>query len=112
MKQVTAIIRSLKLDDVCDALNRLGINGLTVTEVRGFGRQRGQTELFGNSDYAINFLPKLKLEVAVAADMVDMVVETIIVTGQTGRVGDGKVFVFDLEKVVRIRTRETDDDAL
>jgi nitrogen regulatory protein PII len=112
MKLITAIIKPMKLDEVCDALTRLGVAGLTVMEVRGYGRQRGRTELYRGGDYAINFVPKLKIEVAVPSDMAERVVEAIISTAQTGRVGDGKIFLLDLEDVVRIRTRETGADAL
>ena len=112
MKLVTAVIKPIKLDDVCDALADLGLNGLTVMEARGYGRQRGRTELHRGSDYAVNFLPKLKIEVAVPSDLADRVVEAIITAAQTGRVGDGKIFVLDLDEVVRIRTRETGADAL
>jgi nitrogen regulatory protein P-II 2 len=112
MKLVTAVIKPIKLDDVCDALADLGVNGLTVMEARGYGRQRGRTELHRGDDYAVNFLPKLKIEIAVPSDLADRVVEAIIEAAQTGRVGDGKIFVLDLGEVVRIRTRETGADAL
>jgi nitrogen regulatory protein PII len=112
MKLVTAVIKPMKLDDVCDALNKLGHAGLTVTEVRGYGRQRGRTEVFRGTEYAVHFLPKLKIEVACTADQVDRVVETIIVTAQTGRIGDGKIFISELDQIVRIRTRETGPDAV
>jgi nitrogen regulatory protein PII len=112
MKLITAIIKPMKLDEVCDALTHLGVAGLTVMEVRGYGRQRGRTELYRGGDYSVNFLPKLKIEVAVPTDIADRVVETIIAAAQTGRVGDGKIFLLDLEDVVRIRTRETGSDAL
>jgi nitrogen regulatory protein P-II 2 len=112
MKLVTAVIKPIKLDDVCDALADLGVNGLTVMEVRGYGRQRGHSERHRGSDYAVNFLPKLKVEVAVPADLADRVVESIIAAAQTGRVGDGKIFILDLDEVVRIRTRETGAAAL
>jgi nitrogen regulatory protein PII len=107
MKLVTAVIKPMKLDDVCDALVKLGHVGLTVTEVRGYGRQRGRTEVFRGTEYSVHFLPKLKIEVACTADQVDQVVELIIVTAQTGRIGDGKIFVSDLDQIVRIRTRES-----
>jgi nitrogen regulatory protein P-II 2 len=112
MKLITAVIKPLKLEDVCDALADLGVNGLTVMEVRGYGRQRGRTEHPRGSDYAVSFLPKLKIEVAVTDDMVDKTVDAIVSSAQTGRVGDGKIFVLDLGEVMRIRTRETGADAL
>ena len=112
MKLITAIIKPMKLDEVCDALNKLGFAGLTVTEVRGYGRQRGKTDVYRGSEYSVHFLPKLKIEVACRSDLVDQVVETIIVTAQTGRIGDGKIFVSDLGHVVRIRTRETGSEAI
>jgi nitrogen regulatory protein P-II 2 len=112
MKLITAVIKSMKLDNVCDALTDLGVNGLTIMEVRGYGRQRGRTELHRGGDYSVKFLPKLKIEVAVPPDLADRAVEAIIAAAQTGRVGDGKIFVFDLGEVVRIRTRETGVDAL
>jgi len=112
MKLVTAVIKPLKLDDVCEALTNLGVEGVTVTEVRGYGRQRGRSEIYRGGDYAVNFVPKLKIEVAVTSDMTDQVVEAIIVNAHTGRIGDGKIFVSDLSRVVRIRTRETNEDAI
>jgi nitrogen regulatory protein PII len=112
MKLITAVIKPMKLNEVCDALTQLGVAGLTVMEVRGYGRQRGRTELYRGGDYEVNFLPKLKIEVAVPTDLAERVVETIISAAQTGRVGDGKIFLLDLEDVVRIRTRETGSDAL
>jgi len=112
MKLITAVIKPFKLDDVREALTPLGIQGLTVTEVKGFGRQKGQTEIYRGAEYVVNFLPKVKIEVAVAADMVDTVVEAIVSTAKTGKIGDGKVFVTDVSKVVRIRTGETDIEAL
>jgi nitrogen regulatory protein P-II 2 len=112
MKLITAIIKPMKLDDVCDALNRLGFAGLTVTEVRGYGRQRGRTDVFRGTEYSVHFLPKLKIEVACSSNLVDQLVEAIIATAQTGRIGDGKIFVSDLGHVVRIRTRETGPDAI
>jgi|SRR5580704_11737205 nitrogen regulatory protein P-II 2 len=112
MKLISAVIKPMKLNEVCDALTHLGVSGLTVMEVRGYGRQRGRTELYRGGDYAVNFLPKLKIEVAVTSDMVDRVVEAIIAAAQTGRVGDGKIFVSELGEVVRIRTRETGADAV
>jgi len=112
MKLITAVIKPLKLEDVCDALADLGVNGLTVMEVRGYGRQRGRSEHARGSDYAVNFLPKLKIEVAVTDDMVERTVDAIVSAAQTGRVGDGKIFVLDLGEVIRIRTREIGADAL
>jgi nitrogen regulatory protein P-II 2 len=112
MKLVVAIIKPFKLDDVRDALGRIGIAGLTVTEVKGYGRQRGHTEIYRGAEYAVNFLPKLKIEVAVTADQADRVVETIGATAKTGQIGDGKIFVVDIDHAVRIRTGETDADAL
>ena len=112
MKLVTAIIKPFKLDDVRDALGQLGVAGLTVTEVKGYGRQRGHTEIYRGAEYAVNFLPKVKIEVAVPDDRADKVVEAITSTAKTGQIGDGKIFVLDLEHAVRIRTGETDADAL
>ncbi len=112
MKLVIAIIKPFKLDDVRNALGQIGIAGLTVTEVKGYGRQRGHTEIYRGAEYAVNFLPKLKIEVAVASDRADKVVETITSTAKTGQIGDGKIFVVDVDHVVRIRTGETDTDAL
>ena len=112
MKLVIAIIKPFKLDDVRDAIGDLGIAGLTVTEVKGYGRQRGHTEIYRGAEYAVNFLPKVKIEVAVPADRADKVVEAIVSTAKTGQIGDGKIFVLDLEHAVRIRTGETDADAL
>ncbi|SBV96453.1 regulatory protein, P-II 2, for nitrogen assimilation by glutamine synthetase, regulates GlnL (NRII) and GlnE (ATase) [uncultured Alphaproteobacteria bacterium] len=112
MKLVTAIIKPFKLDDVREALTPLGIQGLTVTEVKGFGRQKGQTEIYRGAEYVVNFLPKVKVEVAVPSDMVDAVVDAIVSTAKTGKIGDGKVFVTEIAKVVRIRTGETNAEAL
>ena len=112
MKLVIAIIKPFKLDDVRNALGQIGIAGLTVTEVKGYGRQRGHTEIYRGAEYAVNFLPKLKIEVAVASDRADKVVEAITSTAKTGQIGDGKIFVLDVNHVVRIRTGETDTDAL
>jgi nitrogen regulatory protein P-II 2 len=112
MKLVIAIIKPFKLDDVRNALGQIGVAGLTVTEVKGYGRQRGHTEIYRGAEYAVNFLPKLKIEVAVASDRADKVVETITTTAKTGQIGDGKIFVVDVDHVVRIRTGETDTDAL
>ncbi|OUR78450.1 transcriptional regulator [Alphaproteobacteria bacterium 46_93_T64] len=112
MKLVMAIIKPFKLDDVRDALTAIGIDGLTATEVKGFGRQKGHTEIYRGAEYAISFLPKIKIELAVKSDMAEQVVETIMNTAKTGQIGDGKIFVYDLNNVVRIRTGETDADAL
>ena len=112
MKLIIAIIKPFKLDEVRDALTPLGVQGLTVSEVKGFGRQKGQTEIYRGADYHVNFLPKLKIEVAVSADLADQVVEAIIQTARTGKIGDGKIFVIDIERAVRIRTGETDREAL
>lgn len=112
MKMVTAIIKPFRLDDVRNALNEEGVHGMTVTEVKGFGRQRGHTELYRGAEYVVDFLPKSKIEVAVADDQVDRVVEAIIGAAKTGKVGDGKIFVANLEQAVRIRTNETGDNAL
>jgi len=112
MKLVEAIIKPFKLDEVREALMPLGIQGLTVSEVKGFGRQKGQTEIYRGAEYMVSFLPKVKIEVAVKADLVERVVETIQNTARTGKIGDGKIFVLDIEKAVRIRTGETDAVAL
>ena len=112
MKLIMAIIKPFKLDDVRDALTPLGVQGLTVSEVKGFGRQKGQTEIYRGAEYHVSFLPKVKIEVAVADDLADQVIETIAKAGHTGKIGDGKIFVMDLERAVRIRTGETDTEAL
>ncbi|TBR13721.1 MAG: P-II family nitrogen regulator [Lysobacter sp.] len=112
MKMVMAVIKPFKLDDVREALAEVGVTGITATEVKGFGRQKGHTELYRGAEYVVDFLPKIKLEVAVAADQVEVVVEAIMKTAGTGRIGDGKIFISDLERVVRIRTGELDGDAL
>ena len=112
MKLVMAIIKPFKLDGVREALTELGVQGLTVSEVKGFGRQKGQTEIYRGAEYAVNFLPKVKIEVAVVADMLDRVVETIQTTASTGKIGDGKIFVLDISQAVRIRTGESGADAL
>ena len=112
MKLITAIIRPFKLDEVREALAEVGVTGITVTEVKGFGRQKGHTELYRGAEYVVDFLPKVKLEVAVTDEQVDMVVEAIVKAAGTGKIGDGKVFVYSLERVVRIRTGELDGDAL
>lgn len=112
MKLVTAIIKPFKLDDVREALTEHGIQGLTVTEVKGFGRQKGHTELYRGAEYVIDFLPKLKIEIAVADDRVDEVIEVITRTANTGKIGDGKIFITNVEQAIRIRTGETGQDAL
>jgi nitrogen regulatory protein P-II 2 len=112
MKLVMAIIKPFKLDEVREALTPLGVQGLTVTEVKGFGRQKGQTEIYRGAEYQVSFLPKLKIEVAVPSELADAVVEAIATTARTGKIGDGKVFVLDLERALRIRTGETDAGAL
>ena len=112
MKMITAIIKPFKLDDVRDALEDVGIRGITVTEVKGFGRQKGHTELYRGAEYVIDFLPKLKIEIAAPADQVETIVETLLQTAGNNKVGDGKIFIHNLEQVVRIRTGETGEDAI
>ncbi|MGE5241822.1 MAG: P-II family nitrogen regulator [Bacteroidota bacterium] len=112
MKFVTAIIKPFKLDDVRDALAEVGVQGVTVTEVKGFGRQKGHTELYRGAEYVVDFLPKVKVEVAIDAKLLDRVIEAITKSARTDKIGDGKIFVTDLEQVVRIRTGETGKDAL
>ena len=112
MKLVTAIIKPFKLDDVREAISEIGIDGLTVTEVKGFGRQKGHTELYRGAEYQVDFLPKVKLEIAVQDEAVERLVEAIVGAAKTGKIGDGKVFVYDLEQAVRIRTGEVDTEAL
>ena len=112
MKLITAIIKPFKLDDVREALSEIGIQGMTVSEIKGFGRQKGHTELYRGAEYVVDFLPKVKLEVAVADDQADKVVEAISKAANSGKIGDGKIFIYDLEQVIRIRTGETGNDAL
>lgn len=112
MKLITAVIKPFKLDAVREALSEVNISGITVTEVKGFGRQRGHTEIYRGAEYAVDFLPKIKLEIAVPDEIADLVVETIAKTAVTGKVGDGKIFVSELESVMRIRTGETNEEAL
>ncbi len=112
MKLVMAVIKPFKLDEVREALTAIVVEGLTVSEVKGFGRQKGHTEVYRGAEYAISFLPKLKIEVAVKAELAEQVVEAIQSTAKTGQIGDGKIFVYEIDKVVRIRTGETDADAL
>lgn len=112
MKLVTAIIKPFKLDDVREALSEIGVQGVTVTEVKGFGRQKGHTELYRGAEYVVDFLPKVKLEVAINDDLADRVIEAITKAANTGKIGDGKIFVYTLEQAIRIRTGETGPEAL
>ena len=112
MKKVTAIIKPFKLDDVRESLSEIGASGMTVTEVKGFGRQKGHTELYRGAEYMVDFLPKMKLELVVSDAMLDQVVDAILETAQTGKIGDGKIFVESIERVIRIRTGEEGDDAI
>ena len=112
MKKIEAIIKPFKLDEVREALSELGVTGMTVTEVKGFGRQKGHTELYRGAEYVVDFLPKIKLEVVVTSAMVDAVMDAIVKAARTGKIGDGKIFVSQIERVVRIRTGETDDAAI
>jgi nitrogen regulatory protein P-II 2 len=112
MKLVTAIIKPFKLDDVRAALSEIGVSGMTVTEVKGFGRQRGHTELYRGAEYVVDFVPKTRVEVAVRSELVDQVVEAVLKAAKTGKVGDGKIFISEINRVVRIRTGETDNAAL
>ena len=112
MKLVVAIIKPFKLDEVRQALTAIGVHGMTVTEVKGYGRQKGHTEIYRGAEYVVNFLPKLRIEIAVASDVAEKAVEVITANARTGQIGDGKIFVFNLDGAVRIRTGETDDDAL
>ena len=112
MKLVTAIIKPFKLDEVREALSAIGVQGITVTEVKGFGRQKGHTELYRGAEYVVDFLPKVKIEAAIKSDMLEQVIEAIEKSANTGKIGDGKIFVFELEQVVRLRTGETGAEAL
>ena len=112
MKLVIAIIKPFKLEEVRDALTAIGVHGMTITEVKGYGRQKGHTEIYRGAEYAVNFLPKIKIEVAVRTEMADAVIEAITANARTGQIGDGKIFVAPIEQAVRIRTGETDADAL
>ena len=112
MKLISAIIKPFKLDDVREALSGVGVQGITVTDVKGFGRQKGHTELYRGAEYVVDFLPKIKIEVAVGEEIVEQVVETIAKAAHTGKIGDGKIFVYGLEQAIRIRTNETGKDAL
>lgn len=112
MKKIEAIIKPFKLDDVRESLSDIGISGMTITEVRGFGRQKGHTELYRGAEYMVDFLPKVKLEVVVPDELVDQCIEAIIETAQTGKIGDGKIFVYNVERAIRIRTGEENEDAI
>jgi nitrogen regulatory protein P-II 2 len=112
MKKIEAVIKPFKLDEVREALSDVGVTGLTVTEVKGFGRQKGHTELYRGAEYVVDFLPKVKIEAAIRNELVDQVIEAIEKSASTGKIGDGKIFVFDVEQVIRIRTGETGEDAL
>lgn len=112
MKKIEAIIKPFKLDDVREALGEVGITGMTVSEVKGFGRQKGHTELYRGAEYMVDFLPKVKVEIVVADDVADKCIDTIIETAQTGKIGDGKIFVTTIDRVIRIRTGEEDEDAI
>jgi len=112
MKLITAIIKPFKLDEVRSALSELGVSGMTVTEVKGFGRQRGHTELYRGAEYVVDFVPKTRIEIAVRAELLEQVIEAILKNAKTGKVGDGKIFITDLQRVIRIRTGETDHAAL
>ncbi|HTJ53889.1 MAG TPA: P-II family nitrogen regulator [Nitrosospira sp.] len=112
MKKIEAIIKPFKLDEVCEALNEIGIAGLTITEVKGFGRQKGHTELYRGAEYVVDFLPKIKIEIVAEEKLVDNIVDIIVNTARTGKIGDGKIFVTAIEQVVRIRTGETDEAAI
>ncbi len=112
MKLITAIIKPFKLDDVRDALHEIGVHGMTVTEVKGYGRQKGHTEMYRGAEYVVDFLPKLKLEIAVTSESIESVIESIINAAQTGKIGDGKIFVTNIEQTIRIRTSETGPDAI
>jgi len=112
MKLVSAIIKPFKLDDAREALSEIGVQGITVTEVKGFGRQKGHTELYRGAEYVVDFLPKVKIEIAVADELLDQVIEALSKSAQTGKIGDGKIFVYSLEQAIRIRTGEAGDEAL
>ncbi|MFP7754544.1 P-II family nitrogen regulator [Thermodesulfobacteriota bacterium B35] len=112
MKKIEAIIKPFKLDDVKEALNAIGIKGMTISEVKGYGRQKGHTEIYRGAEYVVDFLPKIKMEIIVASDQVDQVIDTIVEAARTGKIGDGKIFVLPVEKIVRVRTGETDNEAI
>lgn len=112
MKKIEAIIKPFKLDDVKNALNGIGIKGMTITEVKGYGRQKGHTEIYRGAEYVVDFLPKIKMEIIVDADQVEQVIETVVEAARTGKIGDGKIFVLPVEQIVRVRTGETDHEAI
>jgi nitrogen regulatory protein P-II 1 len=112
MKKIEAIIKPFKLDEVCEALNEIGIAGLTITEVKGFGRQKGHTELYRGAEYVVDFLPKIKIEIVADEKLVDSIIDAIVNTARTGKIGDGKIFITSIDQVVRIRTGETDEAAI
>jgi nitrogen regulatory protein P-II 1 len=112
MKKIEAVIKPFKMDDVREALSEVGVNGMTVTEVKGFGRQKGHTELYRGAEYQVDFLPKVKIELVIADEQVDLAIEAIMKTAHTGKIGDGKIFVYDVERVIRIRTGEENEDAV
>lgn len=112
MKKIEAIVKPFKMDDVREALSEVGVSGMTVTEVKGFGRQKGHSELYRGAEYQVDFLPKVKLEIVVSEDLLDRAVEVILSTAQTGKIGDGKIFVTNVERVIRIRTGEENEDAV
>jgi len=112
MKKIEAIIKPFKLDDVKEALNGIGIKGMTISEVKGYGRQKGHTEIYRGAEYVVDFLPKIKMEIIVDADQVDQVIETVVEAARTGKIGDGKIFVLPVEQIVRVRTGETDREAI
>jgi nitrogen regulatory protein P-II 1 len=112
MKKIEVIIKPFKLDDVKEALNGIGIKGMTISEVKGYGRQKGHTEIYRGAEYVVDFLPKIKLEIIVGSEQVDQVIETVVEAARTGKIGDGKIFVLPVEKIVRVRTGETDHEAI
>ncbi|HHB77191.1 MAG TPA: P-II family nitrogen regulator [Desulfobulbus sp.] len=112
MKKIEVIIKPFKLDDVKEALNGIGIKGMTISEVKGYGRQKGHTEIYRGAEYVVDFLPKIKMEIIIDTDQVDQVIETVVSAARTGKIGDGKIFVLPVEKIVRVRTGETDHEAI
>jgi nitrogen regulatory protein P-II 1 len=112
MKKVEVIIKPFKLDDVKEALNEIGIKGMTISEVKGYGRQKGHTEIYRGAEYKVDFLPKIKMEIIIDADQVDKVIDVVVEAARTGKIGDGKIFVLPVEKIVRVRTGETDNEAI